>query len=417
MSTPLSLRFEEARERVRAAVRPLAIERVPLADAVGRVLASELLAPHALPPFRNSAMDGFAVQSADLAQASETSPVTLRVAQVIAAGHGGLEPLLPGTAARIMTGALLPPGADAVVPFEEAERAGHEQAERCTVRRPSMTGDHIRESGGDLAEGALALAAGTRLHARSIALAASLGAAMLEVRVRPRVTVLSTGDELLEPSEPLRPGAIRDSNRLMLAQLCREAGADVVHTVRLPDDPERVTHGIRTALATSDVVLTIGGVSAGDFDPVKVALDAIGGIELWRVAMRPGRPQAFGLPGGTLFYGLPGNPASVTCVFEVLVRPALLALQGARHPERARVPVTCGEAIASRAGRTDFVRATLEWRDGRLIARSVGAQVSGHLTPQAYAHALLVVPEHAPALAAGDGAEAIVWELPYPLER
>ena len=412
MTQPLELSFAEAHARVLGAVHAHDIELVALADAVGRVLASNLVARHPLPPFRNTAMDGYAVRSADLISASASAPVTLRVAQVLAAGADHASRLAPGTAARIMTGAPLPPGADAIVPFEEAERVGHDEAERCIVSRASAPGDHIREAGADIAGGGLALAAGTRLHARHLALAASLGAPMLEVHARPRVTVLSTGDELLDPGEALRPGSIRDSNRLMLAQLATEAGAEVVHTARLPDDPERVVHGIRTALATSDVVLTIGGVSAGDFDPVKLALGTLGGIELWRVAMRPGRPQAFGMPGGVMFFGLPGNPASVTCVFEVLVRPALLALQGATRVERARIQVVCGERINSRAGRVDFVRCALAWQDGHAVATPVGAQVSGHLIPQAHAHALLVVPADAVHLEVGAAAEAIVWELP-----
>ncbi len=415
MPAPLPLTFDAARARIQAAVaaaRPLAHERVALADAIGRVLAADLIAAHALPPFRNSAMDGFAVRSADLAHATPDAPVTLRVTSVLAAGEARSHTLTSGTAARIMTGAPLPQGCDAIVPFEDAERSGHGDAERCLVRHAVRAGDHVREAGADLAAGARALTAGTRLNARQLALAASLGAATLAVSARPRVTVLSTGDELIEPSEPLRPGAIRDSNRLMLAQLCAEAGADVVHTARLPDDAERVTHAIRLALATSDVVFTIGGVSAGDFDPVKQALDTLEDIELWRVAMRPGRPQAFGLVEGVLCFGLPGNPASVTCVFETLARPALLALQGAARVERARVPVRSGERLASRAGRTDFVRCTLAWHDGALIATSAGAQVSGHLTPQAHAHALLIVPEELESLESGAVAEAFVWELP-----
>jgi molybdopterin molybdotransferase len=226
------------------------------------------------------------------------------------------------------------------------------------------------------------------------------------------VAVLSTGDELLDLGAPLRPGAIRDSNLPMLLQLVEAAGCDVALAERLPDDAARVAARVREALEASDAVLTIGGVSAGDFDPVKEALSRLGGVELWRVAMRPGRPQAFGTPGGKLFFGLPGNPASVACTFEVLVRPALRALQGHAQLDRPRAPVRVGQAVESRAGRTDFVRCSLAWRDGTLWAEPTGAQVSGHLVPQSRADGLLVVPEAADRLAEGESATAIVWRLP-----
>ncbi|MEQ1834087.1 MAG: molybdopterin molybdotransferase MoeA, partial [Candidatus Eisenbacteria bacterium] len=282
---------------------------------------------------------------------------------------------------------------------------------RCTVRRPARAGDHVRAAGADIAAGAVAVTQGRELSPYDLALLASLGVAQVPVRRLPRVAVLSTGDELLDIAAPLRPGAIRDSNLPMLAQLVEAAGCKVSMAERLPDVVERVAQRVREAFAVSDAVLTIGGVSAGDFDPVKLALDTLGGIELWRVAMRPGRPQAFGTPGGKLFFGLPGNPASVACVFEVLVRPALRAMQGHTILDRPRVPVRVAASVESRAGRLDFVRCALEWREGTLWATPVGAQVSGHLVPQSRADALLVVPESAERLAAGDAATAIVWRM------
>lgn len=411
---PRLLTLAEARAHVldAARARTMTPERVPLRDAVGRALREDVIAPHDLPAFRNSAMDGFAVRSADLARASADAPVTLRVVSVLPAGTAATRALGPGEAARIMTGAPVPPGADAMVPFEDAERMGAGTDERCVVRRPASPGDHLRDAGADLARGSLALAAGTRLHARNLALLGALGVSTPLVGPRPRVAVLSTGDELLDLDAPLRPGAVRDSNGPMLAQLVEEAGGLVGTHTRVPDDPRQVERAVREAVGSHDVVVTLGGVSAGDHDPVRAALEAIGDVESWRVAMRPGRPQAFGTPGGRLFMGLPGNPASAVCVFEVLLRPALLALQGHTTLDRPRAPVICASAIPSRAGRTDLVRCTLVWRDGRLVATPAGAQVSGHLTPQANAHALLVVPEQADALAAGEDAEAIVWELP-----
>jgi len=412
LSGPRAVTYGEARALVLDAVAPRPPVRVRLVRAVGRALRQAVVAPHALPPFRNSAMDGFAVRAADLAHASASAPVTLRVTEFLAAGRVSERPLEPGGAARIMTGAMLPAGADAIVPFEESERSGTSPAERCTVRRPSRAGEHVREAGADLAAGAVALEPGRELTTHDLALLAALGLPFVEVSPTPRVAVLSTGDELLDVDQPLRPGAIRDSNLPLLARLVEEAGGAVERAVRLPDDTGRVATAIREALEACDVVLTIGGVSAGDRDPVKVAITSLPGVELLRVAMRPGRPQAFGAPDGRLYFGLPGNPASVACVFETLVRPALRALQGHAELDRPRAPARAAERVESREGRTDFVRATLAWREGALWASPAGAQVSGHLLPQSRAHALLVVPEAAARLEPGDPAEALVWRLP-----
>jgi molybdopterin molybdotransferase len=413
MTGPVTLSYAEARARVLAAVRPLPSELVALEDCNGRALREPLVAPHALPPFRNTAMDGFAVRSADLAAASEHRPVPLRVVEVLPAGHAPSRPIGPGEAARIMTGAMLPEGADAIVPFEDAARSGLGDAERCEVRRAPAAGEHVREAGADVARGETVLPEGRQLSPQDLALAAALGAPKLAVSPRIRVALFSTGDELLDVDHPLRPGAIRDSNLLMLALLLRASGGVLTLAERLPDDVGHVAVRVRDGLAASDVVLTIGGVSAGDFDPVREALGKLGPIELWRVGMRPGRPQAFGTPGGKMSYGLPGNPASVACVFETLVRPALRVLQGFSQLDRPRVPVRVAERIESRAGRTDFVRSTLTWRDdGLLWATPAGAQVSGHLTPQSRAHGLVIVPEASERFEAGDRAHALVLRPP-----
>ena len=413
MTQPVSLTYTEVRSRVLAAVRPLPPEQAPLEDCNGRALREPLLADHPLPPFRNTAMDGFAVRSADVAAASERHPVSLRVVEVLPAGHAPARTLFPGEAARIMTGAMLPEGADAIVPFEDAVRTGTGGDEHCEVRRAPAPGEHVREPGADVARGATVIPAGRQLSPQDLALAAALGPPKLAVSPRIRVALFSTGDELLDVDQPLRPGAIRDSNLLMLALLLRASGGVLTRAERLRDDVAHVTERVRDALAASDVVLTIGGVSAGDFDPVREALAKLGHIELWRVAMRPGRPQAFGTPDGRLFYGLPGNPASVACVFETLVRPAMRVLQGYTQLDRPRVPVRVAERIESRAGRTDFVRATLTWRDdGLLWATPAGAQVSGHLTPQSRAHGLLLVPEASESLEPGDRAHALVMRPP-----
>jgi molybdenum cofactor synthesis domain-containing protein len=303
---------------------------------------------------------------------------------------------------------MLPDGADTVVPFEEADAHGG----MVRARRGFAPGENVRDAGADVRAGEPLFARGRTLSAWDLGLLAALGITEVAVGPAPRVSIVSTGDELLEPGDALRPGAIRDSNSLMLALLVSELGGEPVRAVRARDTAEAVTGAVREALADSDAVLTIGGVSAGDFDPVKQSLGALGAIALWRVAMKPGRPQAFGTPQGRMFYGLPGNPASVACVFETLVAPALRHLQGHTAIDRPRVRVRCDQPIASRRGRTDFVRVTLASRDGAWHAREAGAQISGHLAPQARAHALLEVPEACEALAAGAEAEALVLRWP-----
>lgn len=414
---PVQLTYAEARARVLAATRALPAEPVPLAQARGRALRRPVTAPHPLPPFDNSSMDGYAVRAADLGAASLAAPRELAVVGVLPAGHLAPRGLRPGEAMRIMTGAAIPPGADAIVPFEECERIEADGHERARFTRPARAGDHVRRAGADIAAGELALPEGRELSAHDLALLAALGVARVETGPRPRAAILSTGDELISVEDALRPGMIRDSNVPQLAALLEEAGCQVVSSGSVPDDPEAVAAHMGSALDSAEIVLTIGGVSAGDFDPVKVALEIVGEIEPWRVAMRPGRPQAFGTPRGRLFFGLPGNPASVACVFEALVRPALRKLQGFTLLDRPRLEVRIARRMASAAGRTDFLRATLTRSGGTWWAAQAGEQISGHLTPQARSHALVIVPAETPALEAGDAAEALILRWPESTQR
>jgi molybdopterin molybdotransferase len=407
------LGYAEARERVLTAARTLPAEQVPLAEAIGRPLRDPVVARHPLPPFRNSAMDGIAVRCADLATATPAAPVTLTVIETLPAGRVAARALGRGEVVRIMTGAMVPEGADAVIPVEEIEFGrGSQGEERVMVRRACAAGENVRDAGLDLATGAVAVEAGRALTPHDLALMAALGVARPTVGRRPHVAVISTGDELLSPEEPLRPGAIRDSNLPMLEALIAECGGRVVSAKRVADDPDVVGAQLRVALGRADVVITIGGVSAGDFDPVKGAIAALDGVELWRVAMRPGQPQAFGTPEGRLFFGLPGNPASVACVFEALVRPALRKLQGFAALDRPRLEAKAAAPIESREGRTDFVRVTLERRDGAWWASPAGAPVSGHIAPQSRAHALLVIPAATTQLSAGESAQALLLRWP-----
>jgi len=408
---PELISYAEARSRVLAAVRPLAPEIVPLAEARGRALRRVFAASHALPPFRNSSMDGYAVATRDLARASAASAVELEVVEVVAAGQLAAHALEPGQAIRIMTGARVPDGANAVVPFEDCERLNG-TIERARFTRPARHDENIRPAGRDVREGDTPLAIGRELSAHDLALLAALGEARVSVGPRPRIAVLSTGDELLEIDQALKPGAIRDSNRPMLGMLLEECGARVVASERVRDDARAFASRVAALAPAADVVISIGGVSAGDFDPVKAGREALGRVALWRVSMRPGRPQAFGDAHGRVFFGLPGNPASVACVFEALVRPALRQMQGFAALDRPRVRVRAAEAMASRAGRTDFARVTLEWRERELWARLAGEQVSGHLAPQSRAHALLVLGDEVASLAPGEPAEALLLRWP-----
>jgi molybdopterin molybdotransferase len=409
-----SLSYAEARERVLAAVRPMEPVEAALEECRGRALRREIRSRHPLPPFHNSSMDGYAVRAADTFGTEQHSK-WLPVVGVIPAGRTANRALGAGEAMRIMTGALLPPGADAVIPFEDVTRENLDTPEeRVRIGGTAEPGQNVREAGRDVFENERVFEAGRELSPWDLALLASLGEARLLVGPRPRAVVLSTGDELLDAGEPLRPGAIRDGNRPMLVALLEETGLVIARSARVPDDPAKVGESIEKALKVADVVLTIGGISAGDFDPVKAALGGSNEIALWRVAMKPGRPQAFGTPHGRLFFGLPGNPASVACTFEALVRPALRKLMGHASLDRPRIRVKAAERIESRPGSVDFVRCTIEPRDDGWWAKPAGAQVSGHLAPQSRAHVLLVVPSGVAALELGESAEALVLRWPDP---
>jgi molybdopterin molybdotransferase len=395
-----------------AAVVALPPEAVPLQEARGRALARAAVAPHDLPPFRNASMDGVAVRSSDLAAASASAPAELTAIGEIPAGAASAPALESGQCAWIMTGAMLPGGADAVVPVEELEVVAGGASARVRLRARAAPGQNVREAGADARAGEEVLPAGRELTPHDLAVLAAIGTDRPWVGSAPRVALFSTGDELRDPGAALEPGAIRDSNLPMLSALVEETGGRIVESSRLGDDPALVAERIARELEHADVVVTIGGVSAGRYDPVKLGIARVGGIALWRVAMKPGRPQAFGSPRGRLFFGLPGNPASVACVFEAWVRPALRKLQGFASLDRPRLWVRAADPIASRVGRTDLVRVWLERRDGEWWAAPAGEQVSGHLLPQSRADALLLVPEASERLEPGDAAEALLLRWP-----
>jgi molybdopterin molybdotransferase len=393
---------EAYRAAILAAITPLAPASLELAAAEGCVLAEDVTAAVALPSFDNSGMDGYAVRAADVADAAEDSPATLPVTGEIAAGDIGAHRLAPGTAIRIMTGARLPAGADAVVPVEWTDGG----AARVAIRRAAELGNAVRYAGGDAAEGETLLTAGTRMRPMQIAVAASAGRAAVTVRPRPRVVVLSTGDELTEPGSPLVPGRIWDSNSYMIAAAAREAGAAAYRRSGVPDDPKGVLPALEEQLAHADLLITTGGVSmGGEHDVVKAALRELGTVTFRKVAMQPGMPQGFGVIGDKVpIFTLPGNPVSAYVSFQMFVRPAIAALQGADDLSLPSVRATLTGPVRSPSGRRSYLRGVL---DGSKVTPLSG-QGSHQIAYLGRANALIVVPERETRLSADDEVDVLV---------
>jgi molybdopterin molybdotransferase len=394
---------EEHRARVTTLVGTLPVVELPVADCLGLVLAADLVAPIALPPFDNSAMDGYAVRAGELAGATEDRPVLLPVAEDIPAGRTDVVPLLPGTAHRIMTGAPVPPGADTVVPVEQTD-AGTDEVLVFTESKP---GTHLRLAGEDVAAGSVVLTAGTVLGPIQLGLAAAVGSATLSVYRRPKVLVLSTGSELVEPGRPLLPGQIYESNGIMLAAAVRAAGG-VPELLRfVPDDVDSFHRTLIDRLAGADLVITSGGVSAGAYEVVKDALTGQG-VTFYKVAMQPGGPQGAGRYHGVPVVTLPGNPVSAAISFEIFVRPAMLAAMGRRSVDRRRPVATLATPVTAPAGKRQYRRGHYEAGDASVAP--VGGPGSHLLGSFAVANCLFVVPEEADALPAGAQVEIIDLE-------
>jgi molybdopterin molybdotransferase len=347
------LPVEEAMRLMAAQVPPIAeIETAPLAQALGRVVAANVISSIPLPSFDNSAVDGYAVRHADIAPASETR---LRLVDRVMAGRQPQRPVGAGEAVRIFTGAPMPAGADTVYMQEDCKSEGE------TIIVPSglKLGANRRLKGEDIAAGSIALPAGRRLAAQDVALAAAVGLASLQVRRRPRVAVFSTGDEIIEPGRPLSPAGLYDANRFLLLALLRGLGTEADDLGILADDPEILTAAIESAAATHDLVLTSGGVSTGEADHVKTAVERLGSLVFWRLAIKPGRPVAMGVVRGVAFAGLPGNPVAVFVTFVHVVRPLLLRLAGAAVDIPAALPVRAAFRYSKKKGRREYVRVAL----------------------------------------------------------
>jgi molybdopterin molybdotransferase len=414
---------EEARERILAFFARLAVERRPLLQALGQVLAEDAVAPFDIPSLDNTAMDGYAVHAADTTGATEQRPKRLRVIADLAAGYVLDTPVGPGEAVRIMTGAPLPPGADSIVPFEETDealRAVGEQAARTEVvqvMKGANVGANIRYRAEDVKHGQTVVPAGRVVRASEIGVLASIGLAEVAVYRRPVVAILSTGDEVTEPGQSLKPGRIYDANAHSIAALVTKYGGVPKMLGIARDTVEDLTLKIREGL-DADMIVTSAGVSRGDFDVVKDVLAREGTIDFWTVRMRPGKPLAFGAfkaPDGRKVphLGLPGNPVSSMVSFELFGRPAIFTMLGRADWERPVVRAITRDRVVNPDGRRFYARCIVSLgEDGRYYASLTGPQGSGILTSMSAANALTIIPEEQPAAEAGDEIDVMMldWE-------
>jgi molybdopterin molybdotransferase len=428
---------DEARQIIFERVATLPAETVPHAQALKRTLAQDIISPVALPPFDNSAMDGYALRAADVAQASETSPARLRVLETIAAGARPEYSVEHGACSKIMTGAPLPDGADAVVMREETDNSKTDNSKTDSGKTDSgktdnsedevlifaaaKPGQNIRRAGEDIARGETALPKGTVIRAAEWGLLASLEQAEIPVFRQPRIALIITGDELVEVGQPLQNGQIRDSNSYTLMGLAQACDVIIAEKHRTNDDVAAMQSTLRECAARCDAIITSGGVSAGDFDPVRDALHEIAEIHFWKIKTKPGGPVMFAtLKGGQSreseysvpVFGLPGNPVSVMVAWEQYVRPAMLKMQGRRHLRRVELPVIMDAPLRSPHGKTEFARVSVRQDGNAWRAAATGEQGSGRLSTMTRANALLVIPADINHVEAGDTLSAQMTDWP-----
>jgi molybdopterin molybdotransferase len=400
------LSVDDARSRILSRFSRLAEELVSLRESRGRVLARAVAALIDLPPFANSSMDGFALRSESTTAAAAGQSVRLIVTGTIPAGSFSDRPIEPGQCMRIMTGAPLPMGADAVVPFEDVEDHGN----AILLSAPIPAGACVRPAGQDTRSGSTILDAGTEIGTTQLALLAAQGIVTVPVVRQPRVAVLTTGDELVAPGSELRPGQIYNSNGPMLEAAILEAGGIPIMAPAVADDPDAMTAAVNWVKG-ADLLLTSGGASVGDFDHVKDVVGGAGELSFWRVRVRPGKPLLFGSIAGMPVIGLPGNPTSAMVTFEQFVRPSMRTMLGL-PPLRPEIDAVLDERIDNRGGRRTYARVRLRTEDGRFHATLAGPQDSAMLVPLARADGLLEVPEDREELLPGDIGRVQVWRLP-----
>jgi molybdopterin molybdotransferase len=385
--------FEDARQIIISSVAPFGVERVYLLESLGRITAENVAAPWNMPRYDNSAMDGYAVRSADCQPTND-----LQITDYIPAGKSATKPVDPGCAIKIMTGAPIPANCDAVVPFEEsAETNG-----RVQVKRSVVPGQHIRLTGEDVRCGEIFLPAGRLIRPPEINMLASFGNAFVSVYRRPRVAILSTGDELVELGEPLAVGQIINSNALSLAASVMKIGAIPVLLGIARDNSESHRKLLAEGL-NADAMITSAGVSMGDRDFVRQTLEELGVKQLfWRVDVKPGGPTAFGMKDGKPVFSLPGNPVATMIIFEELVRPALLKMMGHKHPIKPFMSAVLQHEVRKKAGKTNFLRVRLSIADGKYLAFDPGDQNTGMLKTTLLANAIAVLPAERTSFSLGD---------------
>ena len=410
------LTVQEALTAVLAGVSVLPSERVPLLDALDRVIAERVVAKDSLPPFANSAMDGYAMRAEDLVGATESAPADLEVIGDIAAGFVPDVTVRAGTAVRIMTGAPVPPGADAVVPVEDTNEAWRNPErplpERVQIKRQVSSGDYVRHAGEDIEAGQTIIPKGHLLRSQEVGVLASLGVAEVAVIRRPKVAILATGDELIPIEEPLQPGKIRNSNGYTQTAQVLAVGGIPIPLGIARDTEADVTQKLQKGLdADVDLFISSAGVSVGAYDVVKAVLDREGDVGFWRVRMRPGKPLAFGKYKGVPYLGLPGNPVSAMVSFERFARAAILKMAGRTDWERPLLNVTIQESLSS-DGRESYLRAVVSKENGQYVATTTGDQGSHIMTSLVKANALIIVPEGVTQVNTGDTLQA--WMVDWP---
>ncbi len=395
------LSVEEARQQMLETIPVLGTEKRDILDCSDYVLAEQLIASENIPPFDNSAMDGFAVRSEDVKNASNNKPAALSVVETIAAGNAPQKNVTVGQAARIMTGAMMPAGADAVVMQEVTELKG----DKVTILDSVEKDENVRFTGESVMQGDSVMSAGKVLRPPEVSMLASLNCAEVLVHRKPTVAIVSTGDELTPLGEPLTPGKIRDSNRYGLYAQVQNAGGFPIDMGIAPDDEVETERIFLESVAKADALITSGGVSVGEHDVVKNVLMKLGEMNFWRVAMKPGKPQVYGKIDGKPIFGLPGNPVSSLVVFELFVRPALLKMAGHSDLLRPTFKAVLEADVTNKDGRVNFMRAILTEQDGQYTAKTTGPQGSGILHSLVLANGLITIPSGA-SLRAGETVDA-----------